>query len=171
MSRKVAYYGIFSCLALIMGYVETLIPLPAPAPGIKLGLANVIVLIALYTMGTKDGLMISLVRVFLSGLLFSGFSGLMYSLAGSLVSFAVMVLAEKAKVFSIVGVSVLGGVAHNFGQLLVAGLVVENARMVYYLPVLAIFGVAAGFLTGWAAKFCIPYINRKGGLERKKKKE
>lgn len=90
--RKIPYYGLFAALAILMGYVEFMIPVPVPIPGVKLGLANVIVIIMLYFMDAKSAFFVSLIRVLLSGLLFAGFAGMLYSLAGALCSFAVMVL-------------------------------------------------------------------------------
>ena len=128
-SRKVAQYGLFAALAILMGYVEMLIPLPLLVPGMKLGLANVVIVVVLYYMNAKSAFFISFVRVLLSGLLFQGFAGLLYSLAGALLSFAVMTLLKKTGKCSIVGVSIAGGVFHNVGQIIVAALVVENMKM------------------------------------------
>src|SRR5699024_11984031 len=105
-------------LAILMGYVEMLIPLPLLVPGMKLALANVIIVIVLYHMDTKSAFFISLVRVLMSGLLFQGFAGLLYSLAGALLSLAVMALLKKTGKVSITGVSVMGGVFHNVGQII-----------------------------------------------------
>ncbi len=104
--RKIPYYGLFAALAILMGYVEFMIPVPVPIPGVKLGLANVIVIIMLYFMDAKSAFFVSLIRVLLSGLLFAGFAGMLYSLAGALCSFAVMVLLQKTGKFSMIGVSV-----------------------------------------------------------------
>ena len=113
MSRKVAFYGIFAALGILMGYVEAILPSPVPIQGVKLGLANVIVLIAMYFMGGKAALGINVIRVLISALLFNGFSGFLYSMAGAGASFIVMLLAKKIKSSGIIGVSVLGGVTHN----------------------------------------------------------
>lgn len=160
-SRKTALCGLFAALAILMGYVEMLIPLPVVVPGIKLGLANVIIVLVLYDMGAKTALFISLVRVVLCGLLFAGFAGLLYSLAGAVCSFAVMALLKKTGKMSITGVSIAGGVFHNVGQIIVAVLVVENVKMAYYLPFLLVSGVITGFLIGTVARFCLPYLVRK----------
>lgn len=156
--KKVAYYGLFSALALLMSYVELLIPLNIMVPGIKLGLSNVIVLITLYTMGAKDAFYISFVRILLTGLLFAGFAGFLYSAAGAALSFLAMTLFKKWGQFSIVGVSVVGGVFHNVGQITVAALVVDNTKLYYYLPVLLFAGVGTGILTGILAKYSLPYL-------------
>ena len=147
-SSKVAQYGLFAALAILMGYVEMLIPLPLLVPGMKLGLANVIIVIALYHMDIKSAFFISLVRVLMSGLLFQGFAGLLYSLAGALLSLGVMALLKKTGKVSITGVSVMGGVFHNVGQIIVAAAVVENIKMAYYLPFLLVTGVVTGFVIG-----------------------
>lgn len=161
-SKKVAYYGVFASLAILMGYIEALVPAPVPVPGIKLGLANVIVLITLYYMGTKPAFFISLVRVFLSGLLFSGFAGLIYSLAGALLSFLGMALLKRCKAMSMLGISVVGGILHNIGQITVASLVVHNFYLFYYLPILLISGVITGVIIGIVAKYTLGFLkNRK----------
>ncbi|HIY04225.1 MAG TPA: Gx transporter family protein [Candidatus Anaerotignum merdipullorum] len=160
-SRKVAQYGLFAALAILMGYVEMLIPLPLLVPGMKLGLANVVIVVVLYYMNAKSAFFISFVRVLLSGLLFQGFAGLLYSLAGALLSFAVMTLLKKTGKCSIVGVSIAGGVFHNVGQIIVAALVVENMKMAYYLPFLLVSGVVTGCLIGVVARLCLRYLGRK----------
>lgn len=158
--RKVAYYGLFAALAILMGYVEMLIPLPIPIPGVKLGLANVIILIMLYFMDTKSAFFVSLIRVLLSGLLFAGFAGLLYSLAGAMCSFGAMALLKKTGKCSILGVSIAGGIFHNVGQIFVAALAVENVRMAYYLPFLLVSGIGMGLLIGIIARTALGYLRR-----------
>ena len=160
-SSKVAQYGLFAALAILMGYVEMLIPLPLLVPGMKLGLANVIIVIALYHMDNKSAFFISLVRVLMSGLLFQGFAGLLYSLAGALLSLGVMALLKKTGKVSITGVSVMGGVFHNVGQIIVAAAVVENIKMAYYLPFLLVTGVVTGFVIGAVARLALGYLQRR----------
>ena len=162
MSKKVAFYGVFAALAILMGYVESLFPPPVPVQGVKLGLANVIVLIALYFMGAKAALGINVIRVVISALLFSGFSGFLYSIAGAGVSFIIMVLAKKIKSSGVIGVSVLGGVAHNIAQFGVAAAVLNTPGLFYYLPVLIISGVVMGVITGIAARYCLNHIEKSG---------
>lgn len=158
--RKIPYYGLFAALAILMGYVEFMIPVPVPIPGVKLGLANVIVIIMLYFMDAKSAFFVSLIRVLLSGLLFAGFAGMLYSLAGALCSFAVMVLLQKTGKFSTIGVSVAGGIFHNVGQIVVASLVVQNVRMAYYLPFLLVSGVVTGIVIGIVAQTALRYLKR-----------
>ncbi|WP_313529874.1 Gx transporter family protein [Anaerotignum sp.] len=160
-SKRIAYYGLFASLAILMGYVEMLIPMPLLVPGMKLGLANVIIVIVLYFMDAKAAFFISFVRVLLSGLLFAGFAGLLYSLSGALLSFCIMALLKKTNQFSIIGVSIAGGVFHNIGQIIVATMVVENLKLMYYLPFLLFFGVATGTVIGIVAKMSLGYLNRR----------
>ena len=147
-ARRVALYGMLTALAFILSYVESLVPVTAGIPGVKLGLANLVVVIALYTLDLKGAFVISAVRIVLSGLTFGGLFSMLYSLAGGLLSFAVMAILSRKKVFGTVGVSVCGGVAHNIGQLLVAMAVLETESVWYYFPVLLISGSVAGVLIG-----------------------
>lgn len=158
--KKIPYYGLFAALAILMGYVEMMFPMPIPIPGVKLGLANVVVIIMMYFMDVKGAFFISLIRVFLSGLLFAGFAGLLYSLAGAMLSYAVMTLLKKTGKFSIIGVSLAGGVFHNVGQVAVAAMVVENVKMAYYLPFLLVSGVVTGIVIGIVAKTAVGYLKR-----------
>ena len=147
-ARRVALYGMLTALAFILSYVESLVPVTVGIPGVKLGLANLVVVIALYTLDLKGAFVISVVRIVLSGLTFGGLLSMLYSLAGGLFSFAVMAILSRKKVFGTVGVSVCGGVAHNIGQLLVAMAVLETESVWYYFPVLLISGSVAGVLIG-----------------------
>ena len=158
---RVAYYGLFAALAVLMGYVELLVPVPVPIPGVKLGLANVVIIVMLYYMDAKSAFFISLIRVILCGLLFAGFAGLLYRLSGALLSFSAMALLKKTGQFSIVGVSIAGGVFHNVGQIVVAALAVENVKMAYYLPFLLVSGVVTGLLIGLAAQTALRYLKAK----------
>ena len=147
-ARRVALYGMLTALAFILSYVESLVPVILGIPGVKLGLANLVVVIALYTLDLKGAFVISVVRIVLSGLTFGGLFSMLYSLAGGLLSFAVMAILSRKKLFGTVGVSVCGGVAHNIGQLLVAMAVLEAESVWYYFPVLLISGSVAGVLIG-----------------------
>ena len=148
MKHKAAYFGVFTALALIFSYVETLIPINFGIPGAKLGLANLVIVIVLYKTGGKEALLLSVTRIVLSGFLFGNLFAILYSLAGGLFSLAVMGLVKRRKSFSIIGVSMAGGVTHNIGQLIVAMLVVETYQVGYYLPVLMLAGLATGTLIG-----------------------
>lgn len=143
--KKIALYGLLIALAFIFSYIEMLIPLPLPT-GVKLGAANIVVLVALYLLGVKEAVSVSMVRILLSGLAF-GINTLPYSLAGAVLSLVVMVLLKKSDKFGVAGVSVAGGVAHNIGQTLVA-MALLGANLMYYFPVLLFGGLIAGILIG-----------------------
>lgn len=148
-------------VALILSYVESQIPpIFTAVPGIKMGLANIAVVFALYKLGWKEAVLISLLRVFLVSLLFSplGVMGLAYSLAGAALSLLGMIALKATGLFSSVAVSVTGGVLHNVGQIGMACLLLETARLVYYLPALALSGIAAGVLVGVVAAVLVKRI-------------
>lgn len=144
----IARVGLMAALALIFSYVEAIIPYNPGVPGIKLGIANVVTVIALYKFGTKDAAAVSVIRIIIAGLLFNGLFGMLYSLAGACVSLIGMILIKKTDLFSVIGVSMAAGVLHNFGQLLVAAALIEDLRMFFYFPVLMFSGIAAGIFVG-----------------------
>jgi len=149
---RVAVFGVFTALALIFSYVELLIPINFGIPGAKLGLANLVIIIVLYKTDWKEALLLSVVRIVLAGFLFGNLFGILYSLAGGILSLAVMALLKRSGAFSIIGVSMAGGVSHNVGQLIMAMLVVETYAVGYYLPVLLIAGLITGTLIGIAGR-------------------
>ena len=151
MKSKVAYFGVFTTLALIFSYVETLIPIQFGIPGVKLGLANLIIVIALYRMKLSEAYLLSIVRVLLAGFIFGNYFSIIYSLAGGLLSLTVMALLRKKGGFSVIGVSIAGGVFHNIGQLIIASVIVETFSVMYYVPVLLIAGLVTGLLIGIAS--------------------
>ncbi len=150
-------------LAFAFSYLESLIPFNFGVPGIKLGLSNLVVLTALYTMKTSDAFIISIVRIVLAGFLFNGTFAMIYSLVGGLLSFAVMYLLKKTDKFTPVGVSAVGGTVHNLGQIIVAGFVMNTYRIVYYFPVLMFSGLITGVINGIIASII---INRLGKIEK-----
>lgn len=147
-ARRVALTGILAALALIFSYVEVLFPFNAGIPGVKLGLANLVPLIILYRLNARYAFAANVVRVFLAGLLFSGLFAALYSLAGSITSFLVMFLLKKTDKFSVIGVSMAGGVFHNLGQLCVAIFLISGPQLIRYMPVLILSGMAAGIIVG-----------------------
>ena len=151
MKSKVAYFGVFTTLALIFSYVETLIPIQFGIPGVKLGLANLVIVIALYRMKLSEAYLLSIVRVLLAGFIFGNYFSIIYSLAGGLLSLTVMALLRKKGGFSVIGVSIAGGVFHNIGQLIIASVIVETFSVMYYVPVLLIAGLVTGLLIGIAS--------------------
>ena len=147
-TRKIARMGLLVALSMILSYVESLIPAFVAVPGVKVGLANIVVIFALYTLGPIEALIVSLLRVILSSFLFGSVLSLLYSLSGALLSLGGMILMKKLKIFSTTVVSVTGGVLHNVGQILVACLVLETDVLLYYLPVLILSGVITGAVIG-----------------------
>ncbi|MEZ3436063.1 MAG: Gx transporter family protein [Lachnospiraceae bacterium] len=145
---RTAFLGVFTSLALIFSYVETLIPISFGIPGVKLGLANLIIVTALYKMRLRDVYALSVARVVLSGLIFGNYITILYSLSGGLLSLSVMAALRKRDWFSVMGVSVAGGIFHNVGQLLIAMLIVETFSVSYYIPVLLAAGTATGLVIG-----------------------
>lgn len=147
--KKIAYLGLFASVAIIFGYVESLIPFFAGIPGMKLGLANLAVLFILEKYTWKEAAIVSLVRILIIGFLFGSGSSIMYSLAGAALSLTVMVLLKKFTSFSCIGISVTGGVSHNIGQLLVAVPATHTIGLLYYYaPALMISGIITGLLIG-----------------------
>lgn len=157
---KVALYGVLIALAMILSYVETLIPISLGIPGVKPGLANLVVIVAMYILTPKDAFVISMIRIVLVGFTFGNMSAMMYSFAGGLLSFAVMYFCKKKNFFGVTGVSISGGVSHNIGQLLIAALVVENTAVFFYLPVLLLAGALTGALIGLLGGMAVKRLPR-----------
>ena len=146
--KALAFSAMFAALALIFSYIEALIPIPIPVPGVKLGVANLVIIIALYRMGFRRALSINCARIALAGLLFSGVFGMLYSFAGGILSLIVMQILRRSGLFSMVGVSMAGGVAHNLGQLIAACLVVSTSSLMSYFSILLFTGLIGGILIG-----------------------
>lgn len=149
MKQKTAYLGLFSALAIIFGYVESLIPVFVGIPGIKLGLANLSVLFILMRYSFRDAALVSLIRIIVIGSLFGSLFSILYSLAGAALSLTVMALMKRKTSFSMMGISVAGGISHNMAQLLAAIFLMENTALFYYAPALLISGTVTGLLIGW----------------------
>ena len=144
-------FGLLIALAFVLSYLESLIPIAAVGffvPGMKIGLANIVVMVALYTLGYKDAFILSVVRVLLVGMTFGNMVSMWYSLAGSIFSFCVMALLKKTDWFSMIPVSIAGGIFHNVGQICIAMLILETAGVFAYLPVLFVSGVITGTVIG-----------------------
>lgn len=159
-TKKIAYCGLLTTVALLLSYVERMLAIPMLIPGMKLGLANVTVVIALYLFDSKTAFSISILRILISAFLFTGFASFLYSASGALLSFAVMFLLKKINRFSTIAISILGGISHNIGQIIIACIVVENIGLFYYTPFLIVIGTITGFLIGIVAQKTIYYLNR-----------
>lgn len=156
--HNVALFGILLALALVLSYLESLIPLSFGIPGIKLGLPNLVVIFALYRYHARGAAVLSLIRVLLVSVLFGSVLSLIYSAAGAVLSFGAMVLLKRSNRFSMTGVSVAGAVAHNVGQLLAAAVMLGTSRLAWYFPVLCISGTAAGVCIGLLAAVLVKRV-------------
>ncbi len=158
-SRRLARYALLTALAMALSWLESLVPLAGTVPpGVKLGLTNLVVIFALYRMSLRDAAVISLIRVVLVAFTFGNSYSFAYSLAGATLSLAVMALLKRSRKFSLLGVSVAGGVSHNIAQVLVAMAVLETARLAWYLSVLLVSGIAAGVCVGAAGALIVKRI-------------
>lgn len=146
--KRVAYIGLLAAFAVVISYVESLLPINIGIPGVKPGFANFVIVIALYEFNVKDAFMINLIRILIVGMMFGNLFSILFSISGAVVSLIVMALVKKIKGMSLFGVSVAGGVAHNVGQLIVAAFVVNTYTIGYYIPVLIIAGIITGILVG-----------------------
>lgn len=147
-TRRIAQIGVLVSLAMVLSYLESLFPVFLAVPGIRIGLANIAIVFALYHLGFRATLGISVVRVVLSALLFGSVISMSYSLCGALISIAMMAILKRSGLFGTVAVSVVGGVSHNLGQIAVACLILQTKAIAYYIPVLILSGVVSGVVIG-----------------------
>lgn len=147
-AHMASLYGMLIALSFVLSFVESLIPISVGIPGVKLGLANLVTVVGLYTVGIKGTVVISLLRIVLAGFTFGNLFAMFYSLGGWALSLLFMVLCRKRKWFGATGTSILGGICHNIGQLCVAAFVVRQAGVFFYLPMLLLAGTAAGLVIG-----------------------
>jgi heptaprenyl diphosphate synthase len=161
-SKKIADYGMLISLAFILSYIESIIPIPVPIPGIKLGLANLAVLVGLYVLGRKEAFVLSIIRIVLVGFSFGSLSTMLFGLAGGFLSWLCMAVFSKTKLFGMTGVSMIGGIAHNVGQILVAMWVLHNAVLFYYVPFLLVSGTLSGALIGILGSIIVKRIANTG---------
>ncbi len=166
-TKRVAYCALLTALAMIFGYVEALIPFGFGIPGVKLGLANIVIVLALYILPACQVFAIQLMRIVLVSFLFGNLSMMLYSLAGGMLSLVVMLLLNRRKVYlfwkcscPLTGVSIAGGVSHNIGQLIVAALVVQNLKIMFYFPIMIMAGLITGCLIGVLACRIKPVLDR-----------
>ena len=161
-SKKIAFLGVCTAVALVLAYLESLLPpLMAAVPGIKLGLPNIAIIFVLYRFGVKDAATVSLVRMTAVALLFGNPMTFAYSLAGGFLSLTAMAILRRLDFLSTVGVSVAGGVLHNVGQILMAMLLLSTAELGYYLIILAVTGTVSGIFVGLCGSFAIKRFGTK----------
>lgn len=155
---KIAYLALMIALSMIFSYVELLIPINFGIPGIKLGLANVVSVVVLYLFGFYSTIIVVLARVLLSGFMFGNMFSIIYSLSGGIISVLVMALFKKSRMFSVLGVSMAGGVFHNLAQLLIAIIIVEQLKIYYYGPILIVSGLIMGTIIGYISSMIIKRV-------------
>ena len=158
-NKKLANMAMLVALAMIFSYVESLIPINFGIPGMKLGVTG------MYFLEFPEVFLVVVMRILLTGFLFGNGMSIVYSLAGGILSFLVMALMKRLKGFSVAGVSIAGGVSHNIGQIIVASVVIENLKLIYYLPALLIAGTVTGFVMGMISKKLLPIVKRESERE------
>ncbi len=156
-TKQITQLGMLLSISLVLGYLESLLPVMAAVPGVKTGLANIVTMLVLYRYGGKQAFFIMLLRVTMAGFLYSGVTGILYGLMGGVCCLIVMALLKRCSLFSILGVSMAGAISHNAGQIIAAVLVMENAAIFYYLPILCISGVLSGLLVGYLSHLLIKW--------------
>ena len=151
-TKKMTFLALFTALAMVLSFVETFFtPMIQGIPGIKMGLPNIAIMFILYRVGWKEASIVSIVRVVLVSMIFGNVETMLYSLAGAILSLVVMILMKTFTKFSHPSISVVGGIFHNLGQILMACLITKTPQIFTYLPVLIISGTAAGVLVGLVA--------------------
>ena len=160
-TRRIALLGVLTSVALVLSYLEVMLPpISTAVPGIKMGLPNIIIIFLLYKYGLKEAVTVSLIRVFIVALLFGNVMTLAYSVAGAVLSLALMTLFMKIKLFSQIGVSIIGGISHNLGQILVAIFLFYTIQIGYYMIVLSITGTIAGVLIGIISSILVKKLEK-----------
>lgn len=159
-TKKIALCGVLTALAMIFSYIESVIPVPIPVPGIKLGVANIAVITILYVLGVKEAIVINLLRIVLTSLLFGNVNSFLFSISGAALSLAIMIIMKKLDFFSCIGVSVCGGVMHNIGQIIAAVFIMGSEAIVFYLPVLIVSGVFTGVVIGVVSGIVAKHVRK-----------
>lgn len=159
-TKKITMCGLMTALAMIFSYIETLIPVPLPIPGIKLGVANMAIIVAMFTIGYSEAVCVDILRVVLTAMMFGNFNSFIFSISGAVLSIVVMGILKKTDKFSEVGISVAGGVMHNVGQIIAAVFIMETSAIAYYLPVLMISGIVTGVVIGIVAALIIKRVEK-----------
>ena len=159
-TKKIALCGVLTALAMIFSYIESVIPVPIPVPGIKLGVANIAVITILYVLGVKEAIVINLLRIVLTSLLFGNVNSFLFSISGAALSLTIMIIMKKLDFFSCIGVSVCGGVMHNIGQIIAAVFIMGREAIVFYLPVLIVSGVFTGVVIGVVSGIVAKHVRK-----------
>lgn len=160
INKKIALCGVLTALAMIFSYIESVIPIPIPVPGIKLGVANIAVITILYVLGVKEAIVINLLRIALTALLFGNVNSFLFSISGAVLSLTIMIIMKRLDFFSCIGVSVCGGVMHNVGQIIAAVFIMGSEAIVLYLPVLIVSGVFTGVVIGVVSGIVAKHVKK-----------
>ena len=161
-TQKLTLCGVLTALAMIFGYIESVISVPLPVPGIKVGLPNIAIITILYVVGIK-AVAVNLIRITLTAVLFGNLNSFLFSMSGAVLSMIIMIILKKIQFFSSVGVSVAGGVLHNIGQIIAAVFIMGSGAIVYYLPVLMITGTVTGAVIGIVSAMVVKRTERAYG--------
>ncbi|MFI3201769.1 MAG: Gx transporter family protein [Eubacteriales bacterium] len=161
MKKNVAWTGMLTAMAILVSYIEFLIPIPFPIVGMKLGLANVVVVVALYRVGEREAIGISMMRVVLVALLFGNLFSGMYAFAGAMSSVIAMIICKRLVEISILTNSIIGAMFHSVGQIIVARVILQNKVVYTYLPMLLLIGICTGGLVGVVAWEVLKRMSRK----------
>lgn len=160
-TKKIAFLGVLTSVALVLSYVEAILPpVWSAVPGIKMGLPNIVIIFLLYRFGIKEAATVSLIRLFIVALLFGNVMTLAYSFAGAFLSLVLMAICKKINFVSVVGVSIIGGVSHNLGQVIVAIILLDTVQIGYYMAVLAVTGTVAGVFIGIAGSLLLKRMEK-----------
>ena len=159
-TRELALCGMLAAMALVFSYIESLLPIPYPFPGMRLGFANIAIISALYLYGARDAFIINIIRIILSGLLFGNFNTFVLGFAGGMVSTAVMSLLKKSNKINIVAVSAVGGVCHNITQVIVAMILLSTPTLVFMTPIFIVLGVITGVVCGAVARLFVKHVKK-----------
>ena len=159
-TKKIALCGVLTALAMIFSYIESVIPIPIPVPGIKLGVANIAVITILYVLGVKEAIVINLLRIALTALHFGNVNSFLFSISGAVLSLTIMIIMKRLDFFSCIGVSVCGGVMHNVGQIIAAVFIMGSEAIVLYLPVLIVSGVFTGVVIGVVSGIVAKHVKK-----------
>lgn len=161
-TKKLVFLSLLVAQALVLYIVESMIPVPFITPGAKLGLANIVTVVSLYSFGEKDTLLVIMVRLLLASMFGGSISSLLYSIAGALFSFIIMIVVKRVgkNNVSVIGVSAAGAVFHNIGQITIAALILQNINISLYLPVLTMSGIGTGIFVGLTSRYVLSHFNR-----------
>ncbi|KGM96473.1 heptaprenyl diphosphate synthase [Clostridium novyi A str. 4552] len=161
-TRRMTLIALLVAQGLVLHVIEGMLPIPFIAPGARLGLTNIVTLMALYILDFNEVLLVVVLRVLLSTLIAGNMSSFMYSIAGGIFSFLSMYTLKRIgkENVSIIGVSIIGAVFHNIGQVIVAGIIINNAMIVSYLPILLVAAIGTGIFVGVTGKFLLPFLER-----------